>query len=153
MKNKDRIKELTELIKIIESEAVGLQAEAFSLRTERELLVAKIILEEGLLINSTWEFFLSDSSAIYLIWKSDGQMDMVTELAKMDYHSWFDLSDGIRLQLDSDELTLSFQDSKQVMPFVKKHKINVVGTKITDHLSKLKREVSALEAICHQFNI
>ena len=82
-----------------------------------------------------------------------GKMDAVTQLSNTDYHSWFDLEDGIRLQFDDNDISFSFEDPKQLMPFVKKNKMKVTGSGILDRLSKLKREASSLEEVCHTFGI
>jgi hypothetical protein len=156
MTAKARIQELTNQIKTLEDQAADLHTDAFNLRTEREQLIAQMILDEKLLSESNWEIRLDGGTSVYLEFKdgdAGGPMDTITELARTDYHSWFELADGIRLQFDDNDITLTFKESKQLMPFVKKNKLKVTGTGIIDRLAKLKREAAALEDICHTFNI
>jgi hypothetical protein len=80
-------------------------------------------------------------------------MEFIKELARTDYHSWFEITDGIQLRFDDNDISISFKETKQVMPFVKKNGLKIFGTGITDRLAKLKRDAVALETIVHQFNL
>ena len=155
MTTKDKISKLSAQIKEKEDESSALLAEAYKLRGEREQLVAQLIQDERLLSDTNWELRLDGGSKLYLELREPpgGKMDAIASLSNTDYHSWFDLEDGIRLQFDDSDVSFSFEDSKQLMPFVKKNKMKVTGAGILDRLSKLKREASTLEEVCHTFGI
>lgn len=151
-----KIKELNSEIKTLEDEAIDLQTKAFSLRQEQENLISKMILEDGLLANSDWEIFLDSSNNVSLKYipaaKPSSSMEFVVSLTRTDYHSWFYLEEGIQLSFDDAEISLTFKENKQAVSFIKRYKLNVSGTGIIDRLTRLKRDVAALEAIYHQFN-
>jgi hypothetical protein len=152
MSNKDRIVELTTQIKDLEDRAAGLHADAFTLRAEREVLMSEMVLDENMLADTTWEIKLDGGTSVYLEW-TGGDMDALTELIKTDWHSWFELADGIKLQFDDPDITLTFKEGKQLLPFARKNKLKLNGTGISDRLAKLKRDAAALEDICHQYNL
>jgi hypothetical protein len=155
MSVKNQIEKLTVQIKEKEYASNDLTMEAFKLRGERELLVAKMIQNDQLMADTNWELRLDGGSTLYLEYRDPpgGKMDVVASFANSDYHSWFDLEDGIRLQFDDNDLSISFKEPKQLMPFVKKNKMKVTGSGILDRLAKLKREASVLEEVCHNFGI
>jgi hypothetical protein len=155
MSPRQEIIQLTASIRNIEDQAADLSTEAFKLREQREGLIAQMILDEKMLSGTEWEFNI-DVGYILLEYNgtiSDDHMEKLKQLCHNDYHSLFDLSDGIRLSFHDNEVSLTFEDPKQLMPFVKRHKIVVTGTRMIDKLSKLKREVSTLEEVCHTFGI
>lgn len=153
-KFKKQIAEMSAEIKDLEEEAANLGVKAFDLRQKREELIAQMILEEKLLSDTDWDLSL-DGSGASLSYKdsSPNDMEFIKELARTDYHSWFEISDGIQLRFDDSDISLNFKESKQLMPFAKKNGLRVNGTGIKDKLSKLKRDVAALETICHQFGL
>lgn len=150
-----QIEELTDKIKSLEDQSANLQAEAFGLRQDREELIAQMILEEKLLANTEWDISLDGSSGAELSYKENGStaMEFLKELARTDYHSWFEISDGIQVKFDDNDISITFKETKQVMPFVKKNGLKISGSGITDRLNKLKRDAVALETIVHQFNL
>lgn len=158
MDSKDRISQISEEIVSLEQEAGELQNKAFNLREERERLIASTIVEDKLLKGSTWELYLPSNNNPVLHYtgpltgdKVPEGMNFLNKLARGDYHSSIELADGIRLRFDDNDISLSFKESKQVMPFVKKNSLKVNGQGIKDNLAKLKRDVEALEIIVHQF--
>ncbi len=152
---KNQIAELTVKIKKLEDEAADLNVQSFGLRQKREELIAQMILEEKLLSDTDWDLSLDGNAGATLSYKdtSPNNMEFIKELARTDYHSWFEISDGIQLRFDDNDISLSFKESKQLMPFAKKNGLRINGTGIKDRLSKLKRDVAALETICHQFGL
>jgi hypothetical protein len=151
-----RIEEITAQVKDLDDRSAELQAEAFKLRTEREELIAQMILEDKMLANTDWELRLSGEANPYLEYRGpidEGTMDDLFKLARTDWHCWFELTDGIKLQFDDNNVSLTFSEAKQIMPFIKQNKLKVTGTGVSDKLAKLKREVAALEDACHQFNL
>ena len=151
---KSRIEETSTLIQTLEKDAADIQMKAFECRQEREALFAKFILEGKLLEATEWELFLKGDSNVYLRLHKDNaikSIDTITDLIKVDYHTWFELIPGIELRFDDSDISLHFSESKQVIGFVKNNGLIVNGSGINDRLMKLKRDVVALEAICHQF--
>ncbi len=150
-----QIATMTAEIKELEEEASNLSVKAFDIRQKREELIAQMILDEKLLSDTDWDLSLDGNAGASLSYKdtSPNNMEFIRELARTDYHSWFEISDGIQLRFDDNDISLSFKESKQLMPFAKKNGLRINGTGIKDKLSKLKRDVAALETICHQFGL
>ncbi len=154
MNLKEQIEDLTLKIKELEDQSAALQMDAFTLRQRREETIAQMILDDKLLADTSWDLSL-DSSGVSLSYKESeaDSMEFIKELARTDYHSWFEIADGIQLKFDDNDIALSFKETKQLMPFVKKNGLKISGTGITDRLNKLKRDVVALETVVHQFNL
>lgn len=155
MSFRKQIAELSSKIKELEDESANLQVESFALRQKREELIAQMIVEEKLMADTEWDLTLDGGSSAHLSYKetATGAMEFIKELARTDYHSWFEISDGIQLRFDDNDISISFKETRQVMPFVKKNGLKISGAGITDRLAKLKRDAAALETICHQFNL
>ena len=155
MSFKKQIAELSTKIAELEEQSANLQVESFSLRQKREELIANMIVEDKLLLKTEWEITLDGSSGAQLSYKESesDSMAFIKELARTDYHSWFEITDGIQLRFDDNDITITFKETRQVMPFVKKNGIKISGSGITDRLAKLKRDAVALETIVHQFNL
>lgn len=155
--HKETIAELTTSIAALEEQAADLQVRAFKQREMREHLMASMIIEEEMLAETNWEIRLDGNSAPFLELKdipAEGSpMEAVENLVKRDYRSWIELSDGIKLNIDDDEITLTFAEPKQLLPFIAKNKLKISGTGIQDRMARLKREVTALEEMCHKLNI
>lgn len=154
MNFKEQIQDLTLKIKELEDQSAALQVDAFTLRQRREEVIAQMILDEKLLADTSWDLSF-DSSGVSLSYKESesDSMEFIKELARTDYHSWFEIADGIQLKFDDNDIALTFKETKQLMPFVKKNGLKISGTGITDRLNKLKRDVVALETVVHQFNL
>jgi len=159
MSLQDKITELTAQIKEKEDAENRLITEACILREERDILVGQLIQNENILADTNWEFKLSNGTRFYLESRDSfsGKIGPIVKLFTC-YNSQFDrfdLEGGIRLQFDSlnDYISISFEEPKQLMPFVKRNKMLITGTGIIDRLAKLKREVSSLEEVCHTFEI
>lgn len=153
---KEQIAALYDEIKVLEDEAANLQVKSFELRQRREELIAQMILEEKMLDRTNWELNLNPSDSATLDYAgaiTDEVIVSIRELCWAGWHSSFELSDGVSLQFDGNEVYLQFTETKQVMPFVKKSGLTISGSGVSDKLNKLKREVAALEKIAHQFNL
>lgn len=155
MTYKKQIAELSTKIKDLEDQSANLQVESFALRQKREELIATMIVEDKLMRDTEWDLTLDGSSGAHLSYKESqtNSMEFIKELARTDYHSWFEITDGIQLRFDDNDISISFKETKQVMPFVKKNGLIISGSGITDRLAKLKRDAAALETIVHQFNL
>lgn len=154
-KLQNQIAKMTAEIKDLEDDAANLGVQAFDLRQKREELIAQMIMEEKLLSDTEWDLSLDGNAGASLSYKDSSPNDMkfIKELARTDYHSWFEISDGIQLRFDDNDISLDFKESKQLIPFARKNGLRINGTGIKDKLAKLKRDVAALETICHQFGI
>lgn len=154
-KTEKQIAEMTAEIKELEDEAANLGVKAFDLRQKREELIAQMIVDEKLLSDTDWDLSLDGGSGASLSYKdsSPNNMEFIKELARTDYHSWFEISDGIQLRFDDNDISINFKESKQLMPFAKKNGLRINGAGIKDKLAKLKRDVAALETICHSFGL
>jgi hypothetical protein len=156
MKTKrQQIEELKESISNIDLKACELQDEAAHLREKRDTIVSEVILEEELLANTNWEIRTFDND-VYLQFVGklkDERFASVIDVVWNGWHSWFNLEPEVQIRFDDAIVTLNFDDPKLVIPFVKKHKLKVTGQTLVDRMRELKRELSALEAINHQFNL
>jgi hypothetical protein len=151
---KSRIEETSNLIQEFEKQSADLQMKAFECRQEREALFAKFILEGKLLDGTEWEIILKADNNVWLRLSKDNaakSIDTITDLINVDYHTWFELEPGVEFRFDDTEVSIHFSESKQVIRFVNNNGIIVNGTGISDRLAKLKRDVTALETVCHQF--
>lgn len=155
MSFKEQINSLSDQIGELEEESANLNVKAFELRQQRESLIAQMILDEKLLVDSEWDLTIDSSAGATLNYKdtSPNNMEVIKELVRTDWHSWFEISDGIQLRFDDNDISLSFKESKQMMPFVKKNGLKINGAGIKDRLAKLKRDVVSLETVCHSFNL
>ena len=165
MSTREKIQELDAEIKALYATSASIQEQAWLKTEERDKLVAATILEEKMLTDSTWDLD-SGSGAKQMVGGSgisnkDGitiyytgtTLDAVMDLARTDYHSTFTLQQGISLRFDDNDISLRFQESKMMLPFVQKHGLIISGTDIRDKLAGLKRQVAALEAVCHAFKL
>lgn len=153
MTTQDRIKEIEEQVKVLEDRAANLQVDAWSLRQERDELIASLILEEKMLAGTCWELTLGDITNLSYSETTPGELDKVKQLVRKDWHSTFELEEGVEIRFDDNEVSLSFKEPRQVLPFIRKNGLIIGGSKVADRLNHLKREVSALEKVCHQFNL
>lgn len=153
MSAREKIASLTTEITALEDHSQNLQVEAWNLRQERDELIAQLILEEKMLANTTWELSLGDVTNLSYKETKAGELDSVKELARKDWHATFELEPGVNLRFDDSEISLSFDDPKQVLLFIRKNDLIIGGTKVSDRLNILKREIAALEEVCHQFNL
>ena len=148
-----KIASLSVEVLALEEHATNLQVEAWNLRQQRDELTAQLILEEKMLEGTTWEMPLGDVANLTYIEVNKGELDKVRELCRKDWHATFELEPGVSIRFDDSEVNLTFEEPKQVLPFLRKNGLIISGSKVADRLSHLKREVAALETICHQFNL
>jgi hypothetical protein len=150
---RERIALLSAQVSDLEDRSANLQVDAWSLRQERDELIAQLILEEKMLAGTTWDLALGDITNLSYNETVKGELDGIKKLIRTDWHSSFELEEGVDLHFDDSEVSLIFKDPKQVLSFIKKNGLIIGGTKVADRLNHLKREVAALEIVCHQFNL
>jgi hypothetical protein len=153
MSVREKIASLTTEISALEDRAANLQVDAWALRQERDELIAQLILDEKMLAGTTWELALGDITNLSYSETVPGELDTIKSLIRTDWHSSFELEEGIELHFDDSEVSLIFKDPKQVLSFLRKNKLIIGGNKVADRLNHLKREVEALEIVSHQFNL
>ncbi len=152
-----KIKQLEDInsqIKKIDLEIDSMMDNLSQLHTKKCDLFSQILEEEQLLKNSEWN--LKHDPNLNLEYdgkKNDVIMQTFSKWLPDERLTWIDLEDGIQLRFNEDYVYLYFDDSKMILPFVNKHNIKIKGANITNKLLSLKREVAALEKICHQFSI
>ena len=153
MSIREKIASLSTEIAALEDHAANLQVDAWTLRQERDELTAQLILEEKMLAGTTWELALGDITNLSYSETTPGEMDKLKEVIRKDWHSTFELEEGVELRFDDSDVSLTFKDPKQVISFIRKNELIIGGAKVSDRLNNLKREVAALEIVCHQFNL
>lgn len=158
----EEIDSLTNRIQEFDDRSSELGHQAWELRRQRELLFARLILEDGLLKDTTWDVELDTgyhpSNTVYLnytgpITDKSTPIGKIIDMARNDYHSNFSLMENVNIRFDDNNISLHFKESKALLPFITKYGLVINGTSIRDRLAKLKREVSALELVCHQFKL
>lgn len=150
---RQQIASLSTEITALEDHSANLQTEAWALRQKRDELIAQMILDEKMLAGTQWEISLGDITNLNYRETNPDELKGVKELCRQDWHSSFELEEGVDLRFDDNEISLVFKDPKQVLAFVRKNELVITGSKVSDRLNHLKREVAALETVCHQFNL
>ena len=152
MSLKDQIEELNLKISETEEKSTAFAIEASSLRSDRDSLIAKYILEENILSNTIWT--LSASSVTRIDYAgAEKDIEKFLHITNREYSPSIELYNGISIQNHDSDVSISFTDSKKILPFAKKHNLLLDSSSIISKLSKLKREVAALELLVHQFNL
>src|SRR5208283_1893429 len=158
MNLRDKISSFTTEIKELEDKASEISMEASALREERDKLIVKVIIDEKILADTSWDVSSYVGGVKLDYTKSYGEtvfdvFEPIRNLSDKEIDLWMDISDGISLRFEDGEASLVFKEAKQVMPFIKKNKMKLTGATIVDRLAKMKREAAALESICHTFNL
>lgn len=155
MSLKPEIEEMGSIIKKLEDEAARFHAEAYDLRTKRAGMIARMLVDEKMMEGTEWELTIDHNSVAHLSLKKDeeGRMDYVEKVTRDGWHSSFEIESGITLQFDDNEIAIDFQNAKMMIPFAKKNGLKISGNTLTNKLTQLKRDVAALEIVCHQFNL
>jgi len=155
MTTKDKINNFTNEIISLEKDRDLLSNKIDDLFFKRDELIFQFLIENEVLLDTRWEIKADARGGAYLDYIPHNNINdpfsLLKEITKN--HSWFDLGKEITFELNEGAICLAFRDVKQVLPFVKKTKLILVGNSIVNSMSKLKREISALESICHNFNI
>lgn len=117
---------------------------------EQNVLVRQLILEEKLLQLTSWEMEWEENDTVLhptLKWE-DPKLEPLISLASVLWHSWhssFELEDGISLELNDGNITLRFEDCKQVSPFIKSNELVVDRKHLHQRELELKKQLQALE--------
>jgi hypothetical protein len=156
----EEIKDMGKRIEALDDRSAELGHQAWDLRRQREELIAKLIIEEDLFSGTTWDVELGNfvsSSGAHLNYTGllvdNSPMKKIADMARKEYHSTFELTVGVNVRFDDNGISLTFKEGKMMLPFVEKHGLVINGTSIQDKLAKLKRDVAALELVCHQLKL
>ena len=166
MKLLNQILHLDKVIEELDNSALDSTHQAWLYRQQRHKLMAELILQKDLLSGSTWNVELinpglTNFSSINLNYtgkiSDPSPMKEILDLARVSNFtsgtSSLQLMDGINIRFDDNHISLSFKESKMLLPFVQKYGLIINGSTIQDSLSKLKRDVAALELVCHQLKL
>ena len=145
-------------IKEMEDKCQEIQIEISDLRERREKLIIKMIIQDKLFEDTSWEIVTYIGGIRLDLIKSYNSsvfdvFEPIHSIFFKDMDVWIDMADGISLRFEAGDTSLVFKEPKQVMPFIKKHKIKLNGGTIVDRLAKMKRDTAALESIVHTFNL
>ena len=147
-----QLERLTAEINSLDDKAAELYEQSSKLRESREILISSLIIDHKLLNGTEWEFSLRADNSVSLRLTKDSDIVSIESLFEIFKSAWFELLPGIELNID-EEITLHFTENKQVVKFVKNNGMILNGSTVMSRLDRLKRDVAALENICHQFNI
>jgi hypothetical protein len=139
----------------LNKQADDLHKIAYDLEKDSSAVIAKLIDEEKILAGTTWEL-VPGKKTTHLEFTGNfksPEISKVFELTWNGYHSSFVMADGIDLYYDDYRVSIQFDDLKLVAPFIKKMEIILDMSSIRDNLQKMRRDLSALEMICHQLQL
>lgn len=157
MNNRDKLQLIKDNMKSLEDQSSKLSHDLWAKNTNYRQLIGAIILEEKMLEGTHWYldpgFYQTQLNLSGKI--EDGpKIERLEQLflTSSDYEDII-LVTGVTFHLNNESGYLSFDDPKLMPTFVQTHKLIVDGAAISKRLRELKRELSALELVCHQFNI
>lgn len=156
MNKREQFENIRISLEEMETEANELHAKSYELRDKQNELICDIIREEKLLEGTSWILDVSHSQRLSLKFDGNRSNPIMEKLQSMilgGWHSGFMIEPDVELRFDDSDVTLQFKDSKLVPLFAQRNKFIIQATNITDTLHSLKRQISALETICHQFNL
>lgn len=152
---REQLKLNEQQVEELNKQADELRESAYSLERESSNLIAQLIEEDKMLAGTSWELVASKKSA-YLEFQGNlksPEMQKIFEITWNGYHSSFVLGEGIDLYYDDSRISIQFDDLKLVAPFIKKMEIVLDTSSIRDDLHKMRRDLAALEMICHQLQL
>lgn len=152
----DKREELKALISkqiALEDQAADCYQQAEPIIKKRCEVVADILLEEKMLEGSKW--VLDSHATLSLDGDPKGQPEIIRiiDTVGINFYGFVDLEPGIQLEISFDNFTFRFDDPKLIPAFVKKTGMVVDSGGLVQRLRSVKREVSALESLCHLLNI
>jgi hypothetical protein len=153
--DRDQLKINEQKVEEFNKQADELRASAYSLEKDSCNLISILIEKEKMLAGTSWELIVNKKSANLEFQGNlkSPEMQKIFELTWNGYHSCFTLNDGIDLYYDDSRISIQFDELKLVAPFIKKMEIVLDASGIRDDLHKLRRDLSALEMICHQLQL
>jgi hypothetical protein len=152
---REQIEQSQVIIKELEEQSSKIGEEAYQKMISRNDLVRQLIIEESLFKGTEWEVMLYNNVPHLEFIGSRGEppMQEISSMLKMGWHSDFEMETGISIHFDDNEVTIHFDEIKSIIPFAKQYQLVLQGQGLGARLQKLKREVAALEILCHQFGV
>lgn len=140
-------------LKILDGEVQELRDKEYQLADKRRQLISNLIRDDKFLNGTEWEFSTHplEIHTKNIIIKYVGEQDLVADFAN-EYHSGYNLSQGIELIIDAHKLSISFNFAELVLPFCLQHNVILTGA-MPGKLKSMKKEVSALEELTKHFNL
>jgi hypothetical protein len=136
-----------------------LRVAKYHLQEEKKALVLQLIKEEKLLNGTTWflkPYKNEQASGLYLEYTGSVQDEQVAPLQKLTWDGWhssFEVSPDIDLRFDDSILSISFQNTNDISPFIKEYGLLIKGNQILKKLEALDLEASGLRNIVQQFDL
>jgi len=155
-KNRELLQHIDEQIELLDEQQRALGSKASTLSSSKADIIIAILKEEKSLQDTEWELQVGSNNKVYVNYtgtRNDKVMKELSELCSRSWHDSFDLGEGVRLQFDDGDVSLSFDNSSGLTAFAKKNNLKIIGTNVTNDIRALKRQVEALELISHQFNL
>lgn len=155
MDKREQLKSIKEKIDSLSNQTSDISKEIWEWSEKQSSTICEIILEDKLLEGTHWTLSTGTyQTQLDYAGKLEDQdkIDKIEKLWSGDYADLF-LEPGMTLHVNDEGAYLQFDDPKLMPAFVQKHKLIVDGGQIIKRLRELRREISALEVICHQFNI
>lgn len=159
MKASMSVKEISKINKQISQMREKLNAyhqRFFPLESKRIDLIQEEILNNKMLANSSWEVEAYHNGSLCLNYQGevdDAIMAPIISLSDGDLHYNFLLGDGIEFRLDNSYTTLTFDDPKKLPRFAAANELIINAATITARLHDLRREITAMEMLCHQLGL
>ena len=157
MTPREKLEELNLEIPELESKIEALQILLSAKTDEKSAAIKDFIFEEKLLEHTIWTLTVRNDKVQFTLDKTENldnaNIKIMSDLLDENFSSWIYINDFIELRSDECELIIYFHDNKLANSFAKKHKLKITGSGVTTNLSKLKKQISTLETIIHQFNI
>lgn len=153
MNKREELKAFTDQQYALEDQASACYQKAEPIIKKRCEVVADILIEENLLKGSRW---VLDSHATLSLDgdpKSQPEIKHIIDTVGINFYGIILLETGIELEITFDNFTFRFDDPKLLPLFVKKTGMIVDSVGLVQRLRSVKREVSALESLCHLLNI
>jgi hypothetical protein len=155
MTYRDKIIEIDKEVDALEDQHQEISNKMFKLKESKDILIREFILEEKLLVETTWELALGTSNNIYLKLdvNDENKLSSLRDLCFVAWHDSFEIQDGISLHFDDGAYSLYANDPGQLKNFITNQSLKITATDVTDKVAKLSRQLNNLQEIIHQFNL
>lgn len=149
---RSQLEKLSKHLDVLKTQSTEIWNEIHDVEKQHADLIVKIILAEGLLVNSEWYLNTQYSSnTIECINYDSLNMKTVMNLARDtsggSYHFSITIEEDIELRFDDSDISLTFGSSQKLGEFVKLHNLKIDVLSIKEKLTRLKSEISNLEQV------
>lgn len=143
-----KINEIINKIDLVSEKYKKLGTESMSLTKQKEKEIVKYIIKKNILNENDWEFYNFNLISYMYNFKN---LDKMFELNDCWGHGSIYFSKGICLRQDDSDISITFENKKEILPFITKYKLNVNFTDIDKKKKKLEEEINSLEEILNQY--